>query len=681
MRRFLSFLLFSIVVMSGYARAEVVIFDCPSRGEMRLDLAANTMEWGVFGKSNTSMESRGDSIVLTQPFGGRYFFSFNRNTGEVSFTLNGQEKSFDQCSVTTERVVSKPVPVFQVSDNILDNVYEFDCVRDAVNARDKGGDRIIFDFPNRVVRWAINEYGEITRDELYDIQVSNSLRKSGDIVANDQVIMTRVLAGFPSYFNLTTGEFFTNFDYGGRDLIKEFMDGRWSRGLTPQQCKLTAKEGAVTPENKALFAAEQGYNNLDETKKKSIGKYLSNASGFKDRDHPSFDPLATRKLRYKFGSDAQLTVDNLLIKHFLELSKAQIDGGAGITDLATAGQFFDSLVAKLESESEVAADTSKLSNFIDEKKIGEKCFETLAHLETAVYEIYSDWGVSSDTDPLSPLLWGYGVNPRELRRDSRSSRYSAANVRTTEEEKREYCLAEQGRVEKFAGRELIFENANRKNTYMVLETNDVEKSRLDGSWMTGGFFKEYSGRVTMTAFGAQPTLSSLNSTVAPVYSNLKSLLEMPFVTFVHRMNKESGESCDVFWAGYSRTAPLKYAVEPELRDHIAGYKVQYWRIPMHYYGVEDQPPVYFIVNEWDVGRDGGYTPPSKFYEPFEDELNFSAFVTANADNKFTSRGVVPLEIGGPVDRESHPLINSQVCQNALKKARNDLVSVLRKTTN
>ena len=149
-----------------------------------------------------------------------------------------------------------------------------------------------------------------------------------------------------------------------------------------------------------------------------------------------------------------------------------------------------------------------------------------------------------------------------------------------------------------------------------------------------------------------------------------SSLNIPFVVFVHKTDKENGASqCFVKFTGFSKTTEVKNILNERVSSYADGFSLSYWGVPLQFYSPRDEEGMYF------VGR-GQSLKVSNFYSPFENKFDFDSFKNNYNDLIYTNSNIVPLKIGNGVSRDSSEAINSIECSQALKLARNEVACYL-----
>jgi len=669
------FLILIALILSSKSFANTYTFDCPSRGIMKLDTEKSTFEWGRFGQVPTEFKITEDDIELLKPFGKKYFFKFILNSGDVYVLQNGSQNKFDSCTVTKKEKKPTEKQIVKINSDFRNNKYKFNCVKDGRYARDRGGYIITFDFPNSIVEWITSAHDEIKDKkiiDIYEVSQENPVYGDGGYKKNDNILYTKSYDNYPRYFNLETGDVLTNYNFGGRDLEKEFLDGRWVRGLDSQSCVLSVSETKVDKQNIPRFSLSKEFNNLSPENKVIIRKYILEFSDFKDKDNIYFDPLSKKDIKYSLDTSEKFSFDNLFIDYLIQLSGNFEDDSIVVSSDESANNFLKFLIRQYSLLSSTASSDEDIDNYIDEKSIQDMCFNTITYLENAVYIFASNLNPNGyfDSKFLTNLFRNFGIDVLSLKNYNLNNKFGIRDIKSSEEQKYEYCTKESNLVNDYAGRELIQENTNSITKFMILETNSLEREKLNGSWFLGDSFMGFDG-VTTGSNGRSSYNAGSNTLGRQISEELKQVLSIPFVVFVHKTNKENGASqCFVQFTGFSKTTEVKNILNGRESSYADGFSLSYWGVPLQFYSPRDEEGMYFI------GGTGQSLNVSNFYSPFENKFDFDSFKNNYNDLIYTNSNIVPLKIGNGVSREKNEAINSIECTQALKLARNEVASYL-----
>ncbi|MDB0001151.1 hypothetical protein N9E53_08780 [Amylibacter sp.] len=677
-------------IFSSHSLAETIIYNCPSKEDLKLNLEKNTLEFGLFsegarfGPIPTEFIISENFIELKKSNMTRKVnFKFSRNDGNVYVSRSGKEfEKYDTCIVTTSVTIEKKVlpPKIKIPKKINSdykkNRYTFNCVKDGRYARNRGGYIIKFDFPNKQVEWITSAHDEIIETRIFDLKQIDLVRdvyNDGGYKFNDNIIYTKVYFGSPSYFNLKTGEFYTNIDTWGRNLETEFLDGRWSRDLTPQSCKLDAQEGKIDKANLLRFAVSSEYNLLSSENKIIVNKYILEYSDFKDKDHYNFDPLSIENKNYLMNNELEKNpFNNLFIDYLIELSNKFGNDQMVIQDKESSNLFLNFLIESYEELSTQNTSNENMDNYIDESYITNICYSNITYLENASHIFFSNINPNGSypISFLDNLFRKYGIDFFSLRNYKPGNSFNLNDIKSSDLQKDEYCQKESNLAENYAGRELIQENSSKIVKYIVLETNKLEKDRLDGTWLLGDTYSEYSGVSTGTN-GRSSYSDGTYELGVQLTNELKKFLITPFVVFVHEKDKKNGSiNCYAQFSGFSKTSEVKNILSKRDASFADGFKLSYWGIPLQFYSPRDKDGAFFIGT-------GNTLEVSKFYSSFDNKFDFDSFMDKYNENSYKDINLVPLKVGVGVNREKSSLINSTECSNALKSAREVTASYLR----
>ena len=641
---------------------------------MKLDLDKNTFEWGRFGEVPTEFNVTEDSVELLKPFGKKYYFKFDLNNGDVLLLQNGSESKFDSCTVTKKEKKHEEKKMLKINPDFRKNKYTFNCVKNGRYARDRGGYIMTFDFQNNTLEWITSAHDQIVDKiiiGIHEVAEENSIYGDGGFKHNKNIIFTKSYDNYPRYFNLESGEVYTNYDSWGRELEKEFLDGRWSRGLEPQNCELSASETSIDKQNIPRFALSQEFNKLSPENKVIIRKYILEFSDFKDKDNIYFDPLSTKDIKYNFNSDEKLSFNNLFIDFLISFSKNFEDDSLVVSSNESANKFLYFLIQQYSLLTSTARTEPDVNNYIDEKSIQDLCFNTVTYLENAVHIFVSNLDPNSyyGSEFLINLFRNYGINVLSLKNYNLKKNFTLKDIKSSDNQKIDYCTKESNIVNEYAGRELIQENKSSIKKFMILETNSLERERLNGSWLIGDTFMNFNG-VTTGRNGRSSYNAGSYNLGRQITDELKQVLSIPFVVFVHNTDKTDGTTqCFAEFTGFSKTTEVKNILNKRDSNYADGFSLSYWGVPLQFYSPRDQEGMYFVGN-------GQALDVSNFYSSFENKFDFEMFKNNYKDLSYTNSNLVPLKIGDGISRDTNETINSVECNQALKLARNRVASYL-----
>lgn len=643
---------------------------------MRIDTEKSTFEWARFGEVSTEFQITNEFIELLKPFGKKYYFKFSINSGKVFLLQNGSQKIFDSCTVAKKEGKPKENKIVKLNSDFRKNKYIFNCIKDGRHARDRGGYIIDFDFSNNIVEWVESAHDQVkgkTVIDIFEVDGKNPVRGDGGYKYSKNIIYTKSYDNIPRYFNLESGEVFTKYGPFGRDLEKEFLDGRWSRGLKSQNCILSASESKIDELNLPQIALSNEFNKLSPENKINIKKYILEFSDFKDKDNAKFDPLSTRGIKYKRASNETFNFDNLFINYIIQLSSKFERDGLIVKSEESANRFLQFLIQEYTILSSADLTPKDVDNYIDEKSIQNMCINTITYLENAlhIFVLQQDSANYYDSDFLINLFRSYGLDVLSLKNYKLNKKFSLNDIKSSDSQKIEYCSKESNLVKDYAGRELIQDNNSIITKYIILETNSLERERLNGTWLIGDSFTNFNG-ITTGRNGRSLYNGGVAALGRQITEELKQVLAIPFVIFVHETYKSNiPPTCFAEFTGFSKTTEAKSILDGRASGYADGFSLSYWGVPFQFYSPRDQEGMYFI------GR-GPALNVSKFYSSFDNKFDFEAFKNNYKDLSYTASSVVPLKKGKGVNRDTDDIINSPECTIALRAAREKVSGYLNK---
>jgi hypothetical protein len=256
-----------------------------------------------------------------------------------------------------------------------------------------------------------------------------------------------------------------------------------------------------------------------------------------------------------------------------------------------------------------------------------------------------------------------------LKNNKLGNSFTIDNIKSSDLQKKEYCQRESSTAENYAGREIIQESASETVKYIVLETNSLEKDRLDGTWLIGDQFSTFNG-VSTGSNGRSVVSNGSYELGVQITNELKQVLPIPYVIFVHKTNKSNGLStCFSQFTGFAKTSKVKSILSERDSKYVDGFGLSYWGIPLQFYSPVGENGIYYIGT-------GAALKVSKFYSAFENKFDFDAFKDEYNDLSYKNYNLAPLKKGVGVDRETNSLINSPECSKALTTARNRVADYL-----
>lgn len=563
----------------------------------------------------------------------------------------------------------------------------------------------------------------------------DEIKEAGFFIVNDYLVIDKfewvgdgrtVGTGYVQVFDLKTGErYFVN-DYNLKYFKNEpeyknnFLDDRWkSISEFKGKCALKIEKPIFNAKEYEKIKITNIYNKISPLHKTWIQKNILKNKDFKIKV-PKYQNFHDGKIVYgemvKY-SDKKQRIEDIFIEYIQEsLSKSNYSPAPSIKFYGPISMdqkvsyMFEQMITDYKKELYSKFSYPKppnSSNFINKDAIILQCINFITIMENTYIENMQTYkkpssGRASMASKIDLMNYFYaaGIRYADINENLKLLNYQYSDGRfsgqgfdpkvigineiyTSEESKKDYCNKLSNQVEIFAGREIIinYDDDEIKETYFILETNEIEKKRLSGVHLTGKGIVEY-GRTTVNEVAPD----GLPYGNYELLHKIKDELITPFVVFKwsDKKNVTPRNRCSVYFTGYGvgHRQPVFFGnnFNNKMNDRISIYKSSLfrqsvtWMFTSDNYKISNDRTSLFFFGNFANRKD--LRNIENFYKPFEDTFDWDGFLSMADEKSRTSNplSIGHIEIGQPVNRINNEIINSEQCKSALQSARESLIS-------